>query len=353
MSAPLSDQLAARIAAEGAIPLHDYMAIANAHYYATRDPLGAAGDFVTAPEVSQMFGELLGLALADAWHRAGRPGPVHYVELGPGRGTLAADALRAMARAGLVPEPHLIELSPALRRAQAALIPGARFHGDLSTVPEEGALLVIANEFLDALPVRQFRMAPGGWRERAVAIVEGRFASVDGSQDCSGAIPLHLRNAPEGTMLERRPAAEALAAALGARLLRQGGAAFLIDYGYEGPAWGDTFQAVERHARVDPFERPGERDLTAHVDFGSVAAAARATGAAAVGPVEQGDLLGALGIHDRAEVLRRAQPARAAEIEAARTRLIAPAAMGSLFKALGLHAPHWPPPAGFPAAAST
>jgi SAM-dependent MidA family methyltransferase len=161
----LADRLRRLIAAQGPIPVSDYMALANAHYYATRDPLGASGDFVTAPEISQMFGELIGLALADVWRRAGRPGGARYVELGPGRGTLAADALRAMRSAGLEPPVHFVETSPVLRAAQAERVPGAEWHDDLSTVPDDGPVLVAANEFFDALPVRQLVATGSGWRD--------------------------------------------------------------------------------------------------------------------------------------------------------------------------------------------
>jgi NADH dehydrogenase [ubiquinone] 1 alpha subcomplex assembly factor 7 len=194
------------IAATGPISLAQYMGESNARYYASRDPLGTAGDFVTAPEISQMFGELAGLWLADIWHRAGRPGPVHYVELGPGRGTLARDALRAMASAGLRPQVHFVEGSDALRAVQADAVPGAQFHGDLSTLPGDAPLLLAANEFLDALPVRQLVKTPQGWRERMVALdARGRFVFTAGQVPMDAAVPEERREADEGAIIETCP----------------------------------------------------------------------------------------------------------------------------------------------------
>jgi len=317
-------RLRQRIAAEGPIPVAEYMAEANAHYYATRDPLGAAGDFVTAPEISQMFGELAGVWLADLWQRAGRPAGALYVELGPGRGTLAADALRAMRSAGLEPGVHLVETSPVLRDAQAELVPGAVWHDDLSTLPAKGALLVVANEFFDALPTRQFDM---DGREIEVEIVDGRFSRLDW---------VNREDSPASTDIVR----------LLARLLAaQGGAALIVDYGYERGDSGDTLQAVCGHVHADPFEAPGERDLSAHVDFAALAAAAQ--GVRVSGPVAQGDWLDAMGLPLRAAALARAAPARAEEIAEARDRLSSPRRMGRLFRAMALSAPSWPEPAGF------
>ena len=320
---PLEARLKARIIAEGPISVSDYMAEAGAHYYATRDPFGAAGDFTTAPEISQMFGELIGIWLADLWQRAGEPPATRYVELGPGRGTLAEDALRAMAGAGLVPPVELVETSPLLRAAQAERL-SARWHDDLSTMPQSGPLLVVANEFFDALPVRQFE----GQRELLVAW--------DGGFRRDGAVET-----------EDSPAALAIVAALARRICAQGGAALIVDYGHERPGTGDTLQAVSNHVYADPFESPGERDLTAHVDFHALASAARAAGARICGPAPQGAWLNAMGIKLRAASLAKAVPERGAEIAAARTRLTAPDQMGRLFKVMALVAPAWPEPAGF------
>ena len=322
---PLEARLRRRIAEQGPISVADYMAEANAHYYATRDPFGAAGDFVTAPEISQMFGELTGIWLADLWRRAGRPERAHYVELGPGRGTLAADALRAMAGAGLEPAVELVESSPVLRLAQARRL-SARWHDDVSSLPDAGPLLIVANEFFDALPVRQF---DAGGRELMIGLNGGAFVR-DGEVET-----------------ETSPVSIALVRHLARRLAAQGGAALIVDYGHARAGTGDTLQAVFRHAYADPFEAPGERDLTAHVDFSALAAAARAEGARLFGPVTQGDWLDAMGLPLRAAALARSAPERTEEIAEAQSRLAAPERMGRLFKAMALVAPGWPEPAGF------
>jgi SAM-dependent MidA family methyltransferase len=331
------------IASGGPIPLAQYMAVANAHYYATRDPLGTAGDFTTAPEISQMFGELIGLWAADLWVRAGRPA-IAWVELGPGRGTLSADALRAMAKAGLTPPVHLVETSPVLSTAQRAAVPQAVHHRDLDTLPTDRPIIVIANEFFDALPIRQLVRTERGWRERMVGLDGDRLVPGAGEQRFDALIPEALAT---GDVIETSPVSVSLMRVLAQRLVAQGGALLAIDYGYEGPLAGDTLQALHRHRFADPFEAPGEQDLTAHVDFAALAGAAREEGAVAHPLVAQGALLGALGIHARATALANAQPARRAEIEAAYRRLVAPDAMGSLFKALALTAPGWPIPGGF------
>jgi SAM-dependent MidA family methyltransferase len=304
------------------------MAAANTHYYATRDPLGRAGDFITAPEISQMFGELIGLALAEVWLRAGRPEPVAYVELGPGRGTLAVDALRAMRAAGLAPDIHLVETSPALRARQAERLAQADWHDDLAGLPADRPLLVVANEFFDALPIRQMV----GDRERRVTMGDdGRFRAEPASP---------------GETTEQSPAGCAIAHDLALRLARQGGTAIVIDYGYDGPARGDTLQAVSGHRPVDPFAAPGEADLTAHVDFTALANAARRGGVAVTPTVAQGQWLRAIGIAARAATLGAAAPARAGELDLAVARLTAPAAMGELFRVMALSAPGWPEPEG-------
>jgi NADH dehydrogenase [ubiquinone] 1 alpha subcomplex assembly factor 7 len=335
------------IASHGPIPVSDYMALANAHYYATRDPLGAAGDFVTAPEISQMFGELIGLALADLWVRAGRPDGVRYVELGPGRGTLAADALRAMRAAGLESEVHLIETSPVLRAAQAARIPQATWHDDLSGLAEGGPILAVANEFFDALPIRQLVATQTGWSELLVTLDGDRFIRVAGSPIPRAAIPEPIRIAPPGTLIETSPASLAVVRQLADRLARQGGAALIVDYGHDRFAAGETLQAVRRHDHADPWLDPGESDLTAHVDFESLAAAAAGAGVAVHGPVGQGDWLARLGIDARAEALSRAAPDRREELLAARNRLVSADQMGRLFRVMGLSAGAWPIPEGF------
>ncbi len=323
---PLEEALKARIAREGPISVAEYMAAANAHYYATRDPLGVKGDFTTAPEISQMFGELIGVWLADIWTRAGAPADAVYVELGPGRGTLAADALRAMRAAALRPEVHFVETSPLLREAQAERAPGARWHDDISTLPADVPLLIVANEFFDALPVRQF--AADG-RELRVALTDDRLVR-DGAVET-----------------ETSPASLDIMRALAGRLAAGGGAMLAVDYGHDRSGRGDTLQAVAGHEYADPWEGPGTRDLTAHVDFHALAGAARVGGARVAGPMGQGDWLDAMGIALRAAALARAAPSRTEEIEAARLRLTAPEQMGRLFKAMAVLAPGWPDPAGF------
>ena len=344
MTAPaLPERLARAITLAGPIPVAQFMAAANAHYYATRDPLGAGGDFTTAPEISQMFGELIGLWVADLWDRAGRP-EVHWVELGPGRGTLAADALRSMAKAGLAPTVHLVETSPVLRAAQAERVPHATWHDAVDTLPTDRPLVIVANEFFDALPVRQLIKRGDDWHERFVAAQDTLFLPIAGKPVPAFVIPEHLRDAAPGSIIETCPAAVGIVRALAARIAAQGGALLLIDYGYEGPAIGDTLQAVRAHARANPFEQPGDQDLTAHVDFATLTSAAQAEGVAAWGPVAQADFLVALGIDTRAAALARAQPGRADEIAAARARLVGE--MGELFRALALTHRDWPRPAG-------
>ena len=342
----LPDRLARAITLAGPISLAQFMAAANAHYYATRDPLGSAGDFITAPEISQMFGELLGLALADVWQRAGSP-EAAYVEFGPGRGTLAADALRAMAKARLMLPAHFVETSPVLRAAQAERLPGATWHDDLSSLPDNVPLLIVANEFFDALPIRQLIRTATGWCERLVACQDTLFLPVAGAPVPDEVIPETLRDAAPGAIIETSPSGVAVIRALARRLVTQGGAAIIVDYGYRGPAIGDTLQAVRGHGFANPFEAPGEQDLTAHVDFATLLAAAVAEGASIYGPVEQGMLLTALGIDERLAALARSAPDRAEVLLTGRTRLVAPDQMGSLFKAIAITAPGWPVPGGF------
>lgn len=335
------------IGATGPISLMHYMGESNARYYAAKDPLGTAGDFVTAPEISQMFGELIGLWLADIWIRAGRPEPVHYVELGPGRGTLAADALRSARRYGLQPSVHFVETSVALKAIQLATVPDAQWHDDLSTIPNYGPVLIVANEFLDALPVRQLVRTPDGWRERMVIAEDERFACIAGAQPMDAAVPEARRDAPDGTIIETCPGAAATVYEVAGRLRDQGGAALFIDYGSDEIRTGSTLQAVRAHRKVDPFINPGEADLTAHVDFATLAQIAASRGVKWLGTATQGRWLGELGIEARAETLAAAAPAQAEAIHAAKERLIAEGQMGVLFKVMGLAAPGWPDGAGF------
>jgi NADH dehydrogenase [ubiquinone] 1 alpha subcomplex assembly factor 7 len=360
----LAERLRRRIEREGPISLSEYMASVltepQGGYYGERDPLGEAGDFTTAPEISQMFGELLGLWALALWESLGRPSPFSLVELGPGRGTLIADALRAQR---LVPEflealsLNLVEVSPHLmalqKRRIAAAAPDvpAYWHPNLGEVPD-GPMVLIANEFFDALPVKQFEMTPDGWAERLV----GLSPSGDGFAFGLGpAAPLHTTRLP-GALHEARPGqvAEVSAAALSTmseiarRVAAAPGGALIVDYGPAQTRLGATLQAVRAHRRHDPLNEPGSADLTAHIDFQSLAAAAQECGAAAYGPLPQGEFLARLGIQQRAERLSRdASPKVAATIDAGMRRLTDPNQMGTLFKALALVPPQSAPPPGF------
>ncbi len=332
--------------------LDRFMTRAVAAYYAGRDPFGRGGDFITAPEISQAFGECLGLWAAVAWDAMGRPDQVLLVELGPGRGTLMADALRAAAevaapfRAAL--RVHLVEASPRLREAQRARLGddavAASWHDGFAAVPP-GPAIVLANEFFDALPIRQFVRRGGEWRERFVA--GGAFVE----RPVEDAPPLPA-DAPEGAVQEVSEAGRALAATLGARLAAQGGAALVLDYGSAAGGFGDSLQALRGHGAADPLGEPGAADVSAHVDFAALAAAARTAGAAVHGPLPQGLFLQRLGLMSRAAVLARAAQMagkgrqQAGLILSGAERLVAPERMGRLFKALCLCDPALPPPPG-------
>jgi NADH dehydrogenase [ubiquinone] 1 alpha subcomplex assembly factor 7 len=344
--------IARRIALTGPISLADFMAEALGHprlgYYRRALPLGAAGDFTTAPEISQMFGELLGAWLAERWLAMGRPRPVRLVELGPGRGSLMADALRATRGVEgfhAAVDLHLVEINEQLKALQhfalAAFAP--TWHERFEGVPD-GPTLLIANEFFDALPVRQFEKTPRGWVERMVGL-EGdgetlRLALAPGPTPFASLLP----DADTGGQAEISEAGQALAAAIGARLKRDGGWTLVIDYGYEAGG-GASLQAVRGHRGSGLLDCPGEADLSAHVDF---AALARATGLPSFGPVPQGDFLRRLGILQRAETLKRhAGESGRAAIDAALARLIAPGQMGTLFRVLAVGDSRSAAPAGF------
>lgn len=311
---------------QGLISVEDYMSLCNALYYATRDPLGAGGDFTTAPEISQMFGEIVGGVLADCWLRAGKPAAAAYVELGPGRGTLAADALRVLRQAGFAGSVHFVETSPVLRDNQRYRHPDAEWHDSLLTVPEGRPLLLVANEFFDALPIRQWVRG----QERRI-LFEGDRLEFD----------------LNGAVREDSPARDAVAWEIGTQLNVRGGVALVIDYGHAKPSLGETLQAVRGHRYADVLANPGEQDLTAHVDFAALASAA-SVGKVGVTPIaSQGEWLERLGIGARAAALAKAHPERADDISAQRARLCGPDAMGQLFKVIAIHAPNWPAPAGF------
>jgi SAM-dependent MidA family methyltransferase len=322
---PLERALRERIAAEGPITVEAYMEACNAYYYATRDPLGAPGDFITAPEISQMFGEMVGACLADCWTRAGKPRDANYVELGPGRGTLAADALRVLRSAGFGGEVHFVETSPALRDAQGELHPVADWHESLLSLPP-GELLLVANEFFDALPVRQFVDGV----ERRVTVAGGGLAFDR-----------------DGSIVEESPARDAYAREIGAQLDVRGGVAIIIDYGHARTAPGDTLQAVQSHRYEPILANPGEQDLTSHVDFEALGRAASVGDVKATQVVTQSEWLERLGIRARADALAAANPDKADEVSAAFDRLTARDQMGELFKIIAIHSPEWPTPAGF------
>lgn len=321
---PLGRALGERIRKEGPLSVEGYMEACNDYYYATRDPLGTGGDFTTAPEIHQMFGELIGAALADVWTRAGQPADTIYAELGPGRGTLANDALRVMRRAGFAGEVHFVETSPALREAQGKLLPEAIFHENVAELPAAPFLLV-ANEYFDALAVRQFVEG----RERHVILAAGGFAF-----DRDGAI------------VEQSPVREKAAEQLATHLAANGGAAVIIDYGYAEGEQGDTLQAVRGHRFSYVLDHPGEQDLTAHVDFAALAEAARRGGAKASRVASQGTWLETLGIGARAMALAARNPADTESISAARRRLCDEVQMGRLFKVIALTGKGWPDVAG-------
>lgn len=346
----LRDHLIARITAQGPMSVAEYMGTCLLHptygYYTTRDPLGVAGDFITAPEISQMFGELIGLSLAQSWMDQGCPTPFTLAEAGPGRGTLMADALRATAA---VPGFHeaaelvLVEASPALRAVQADALNAhaPRWIDSLADLPD-AALFLVANEFFDALPIRQFQREGRLWRERQVGVKDG--ALIFGLAQAQGqpALAHRLDDTREGDLIEDCPAAAPAMDAIGRRIAQHGGAALIIDYG-DWRSLGDTLQALQRHAPVDPLATPGEADLTAHVDFEALAQAAPCP-FSRVTP--QGVFLERLGITERANTLaqRLAGTARDRLIMAHR-RLTHPEEMGNLFKVLGLYPQgHRPPP---------
>ncbi len=356
---PLEIEIRALIADEGPIPVSRYMALCLGHprygYYITRDPLGAKGDFTTAPEISQMFGELLGLWAVATWQQMGSPDRIHLVELGPGRGTLMADALRAgrvLPAFGEAAQVHLVETSPALRARQAAALPGITpsWHDCLEDVPD-GPAIIIANEFFDALPISQFVRGAQGWHERRVGLgADGKLVfGLDPRPSPMGeALSRRFPDAPEAAVLEHLEsgAEEALAA----RLAAQGGAALVIDYGPKASGLGDSFQAVRDHRFADPLEAPGEADLTAHVDFAAFARRARAAGAIAYGPLTQGDFLLRLGLVQRAERLQQnTNASQRKAITAALSRLAGSGTdeMGALFKVLCLCDPTFGPPPAF------
>jgi NADH dehydrogenase [ubiquinone] 1 alpha subcomplex assembly factor 7 len=345
----LAARIAGLIQAQGPLSVAQFMTMAlhdpQYGYYATRDPLGARGDFITAPEISQMFGELLGLWIAQCWHDQGKPSPARLVELGPGRGTLMADALRA---ARLMPEflaaieIVLVESNPVLRSVQRETLKGYPTSWSDRFEEPDHPLFLLANEFFDALPIRQCVKTERGWCERMVTLdATGTLAFALAPQPLPAELlPPNRDNAPLGAVYETAPAATALAEEIAQSIARKGGAALIVDYGYGAAAgFGETLQAVGGHAFKSALESPGDVDLSAHVDFAAFGDAARANNTAVYGPIDQGDFLGALGIVGRG--------ARLGQV-GAMERLISPDQMGTLFKVLAILPNGTPRPAGFP-----
>jgi SAM-dependent MidA family methyltransferase len=313
------------------------MARANQAYYATHDPFA---DFTTAPEIAQMFGEVLGAWAAIVWVQMGSPSPVILAEAGPGRGTLMQDVLRIVTRVAPAfreaVQVHFIETSRRLRAEQEKRVPVAVWHDDLASLPT-GPMILLGNEFLDALPIRQFVRVAGGWAERYVQ--DGQFVerAAEGPD----------REAPIGAVVEVSDASMAWVAQVARRLTSQGGAALLLDYGMFESRPGESFQALRDGKPADPLVAPGEADLTAHVDFAALGANARAQGAAVWGPVAQGVFLDSLGFWKRTERLAAANPSRAAALRDSAARLASPSRMGALFKAMCVTHPSAPAPPGF------
>ena len=380
----LLDRLKAQIAQDGPIGVAEYFTRClhdpRDGYYATRPDLGAGGDFITAPLVSQMFGELIGLWAVETWTRMGQPSPFRLVEMGPGDGTLISDLLRA---ARLSPDfmaavdLWLVEVSPPLRALQAQRLAAApltpRWADRLDAVPTGAPMILVANEVLDCLPARQFIRTDKGWAERVVGLDEqgnlafglrglnppprgGGVRAADGGgshapvgitspSGPAGHLPHRGEDLRPGAVLESSPAQEALGAEMGHRLATDGGAALLIDYGRDAPGPGDTLQAIQGHRKVDPLESPGQADLTVWADFPAVLAAGVEAGAQAGPILSQALFLAMLGIEARAEALAAARPDRADQIARQLDRLTGQAQMGALFKAVCLHAPGFTPPA--------
>ena len=348
----LHDHIVARIAATGPMRIDEYMTTCLLHptagYYTTRDPLGTQGDFVTAPEISQMFGEMIGLCLAQYWLENGAPDPFTLAELGPGRGTLMADILRACRGVpGFVAAArvHLVEVSPTLQDIQRDRLSDfdVTWAASVEDLPDQ-PLILVANEFFDALPVRQLLRDGAGWRERQVGLQDGALAFGLGPAQPQPALSDRLQDTQDGDLVESCAAATPVIATVADRLRAQGGCALIIDYGDWRPL-GDTFQAVHGHRKVSPLATPGEADLTAHVDFAALAEAAAPCVHSQLTP--QGVFLERLGITDRARTLAAGMSDRQLDAHvAAHRRLTHPDEMGNLFKVMALMPPGATPPPG-------
>jgi SAM-dependent MidA family methyltransferase len=359
---PLENEIRRLIAVAGPMSIAEYMRLCLTHqqygYYVTRDPLGADGDFITSPEISQMFGELIGLWMAAVWQQMGSPENMRVVELGPGRGTLIVDALRAGKVVGdfhAAVVVHLVEISPKLQQVQQQRLESLGvpmlWHAALAEVPS-GPTIIIANEFIDALPVHQAVKQADGWHERVVEIAPGGDLAIGTTRDplphFEATLPRGLRQSPVGSLYEWR--SDTIALEIGRRV-RTDGAALIIDYGHAWYGLGETLQAVAGHSFTDPLRSPGEADLTAHVDFAALAQSAEIIGGRIHGPISQRDLLRGLGIDNRAAALKTGAPEKAAEIDQALSRLTATGhrGMGELFKALAIADPKLGPLPGFEA----
>jgi NADH dehydrogenase [ubiquinone] 1 alpha subcomplex assembly factor 7 len=358
---PLQSEIKRLIKTSGPMPVWRYMELCLTHpefgYYVSRDPLGREGDFTTAPEVSQMFGELLGLWAASVWKAIGSPPLLRLIELGPGRGTMMADALRALRVLPPLYQAlsiHLVEINPVLREKQKSMLSGARdiaWHESIDDIPD-GPAVIFANEYFDVLPIHQVVRRETGWHERTVDIdASGKLvfgAAEEPTPRFEVLLPPLVRAAPLGAVFEWRPDAEIMKIA--SRVRDQDGAALIIDYGHVRSDAGDTFQAIARHSFTDPLKSPGQADVTAHVDFEALARAAEDIGARVHGPVTQGEFLRRLGIETRAETLMaKAGQEVSEDISAAMKRLVGGGrgGMGSMFKVLAVSEPHLAGLAGF------
>jgi NADH dehydrogenase [ubiquinone] 1 alpha subcomplex assembly factor 7 len=353
---PLLSEIKKLIKSSGPMPVWRFMELCLMHptlgYYISRDPLGREGDFTTAPEVSQMFGELLGLWTASVWRSMGSPTTFHLVEIGPGHGTMMADALRALR---VVPplyqtlSIHLVEINPVLREKQRAMLQGVRsvtWHDNLDEIPE-GPAIILANEYFDVLPIHQAVRTETGWHERVIELDDDGGLAFGASTEpiprFDVLLPRLVRAAPVGAVFEWRPDREMMKIA--SRVRDQNGAALVIDYGHLRSDAGDTFQAIARHSYTDPLKAPGQADITAHVDFEALARAAEDVGARVHGPTTQGDFLKRLGIETRAiTLMAKANPDVSEDISTALKRLVTGGrgGMGELFKVLGVSAPNIP-----------
>lgn len=348
----LRERITELIAATGPISVSDYMALClfdpEHGYYTIREPFGAAGDFVTAPEISQMFGELIGIWVRAAWDGVGRPMPLTFAEIGPGRGTLMKDMLRTLGKLdpALVSQAHfaLIENSPRLTGIQKQTLAqsAARisWHKSLDTLPE-APLIIHGNELFDAIPMRQYVRSAGRWRERSIGLdSEGNLAFMAGAgAPDPSLLPPDAADAPDGAIVELAPARVAMMDAIAGRIAAHGGAGLFIDYGHLAPGVGDTLQAVRRHRHEPVLDSPGEADLTSHVDFAALAAEARRHGLEAH-LMTQGDFLLGMGLLERAGRLgAQADETVRERLRGEVERLAGPQAMGELFKVLAISRP--------------